>query len=88
MHSDPELVVSTPIEVGQTKRKTGPAFERHYSTAEIGELWNISADFVRDLFRDEPGVVALERTGSRRYVTYRIPESVMLRVHNQMVRRS
>ena len=57
--------------------------ERHYSPAELGELWNLSADTVRRMFEQEPGVLVFEnpvRSSSRRFRTLRIPESVAERV--------
>jgi hypothetical protein len=61
-----------------------PAFERHYSVAEIAALWNLSPDVVRRLFRNEPDVLAIGDSNpkhKRRYVTLAIPESVVARVH-------
>jgi hypothetical protein len=53
-------------------------FERHFSPRELAELWHLSADHIRALFLREPGVLI---TGSRKYRTMRIPESVAVRVH-------
>jgi hypothetical protein len=61
-------------------------FEKHYTPAEVAEIWGISVDMARDLFRGEEDVLKLERTGSKKYITLRIPESVMLRVHTRMSR--
>ena len=61
-------------------------FEKHYTPAEVAELWGISVDMARDLFRGEDDVLKLERTGSKEYGTLRIPESVLLRVHTRMSR--
>jgi hypothetical protein len=62
--------------------------ERHYTVAEIAQMWGLSQDFVRRLFEREPGVLVLgqERTryGKRRYRTLRIPESVVERVHRRL----
>ena len=61
--------------------------ERHYAVAEIAEMWNLSTDKVRDLFENEPGVVVLgERNPrhKRRYLTLRIPHSVVERVHARL----
>jgi len=62
--------------------------ERHYSPAEIAELWNLSADTVRKLFENEPGVLLIEgsvgRYRKRRYRTLRIPENVVERVHHRL----
>ena len=64
------------------------AFERHYSVDELAEIWSMSDDFVRRLFRDEPGVVIFfqYRPGKRTYRILRIPESVAGRVHRRMQR--
>ena len=61
--------------------------ERHYAVTEIAEMWNLSADKVRELFEDEPGVLVIgERNPrhKRRYVTLRIPQSVLERVHRRL----
>jgi hypothetical protein len=63
-------------------------FERHYSVDELTEIWDLSDDFVRRLFLNEPGVVVFfkQRPGRRVYRTLRIPESVVQRVHRRMTR--
>ena len=61
--------------------------ERHYAVVEIAQLWNLSADKVRELFQNEPGVLVIgERSPrrKRRYVTLRIPQSVLERVHSRL----
>jgi hypothetical protein len=66
-----------------------PAFaEKHYSAAEIAELWGLSVDSVRRIFAREPGVLMIRndgrRVGKRNYVTLRIPAPVAERVHRRM----
>ncbi len=65
-----------------------PSIERHYSPAEIGELWCLSPDSVRKIFENEPGVLVLRnmapRRGKRSYTTMRIPASVIERVHRRL----
>jgi|HubBroStandDraft_4_1064222.scaffolds.fasta_scaffold893250_2 hypothetical protein len=61
--------------------------EPHFTVAEVAELWNLSRDAVRDIFRHEDGVLAtgtVKLRGTRGYVTLRIPASVLERVHRQM----
>lgn len=61
--------------------------EKHFAPTEIAELWGVSPDLVRDLFRKEPGVLRLERPGTRfkrSYSTLRIPESVLDRVYTRL----
>jgi len=62
---------------------------KHYSPAEVGQLWGLSADTVRRVFQKEPGVLLIgdsSRRGKRRYLTMRIPASVMERVHRRLTR--
>jgi hypothetical protein len=63
------------------------ARERHYSIQEVAEIWGLCENSVRELFRNEPGVLRIERPKSRYkrgYVTVRIPLSVLQRVHRRM----
>lgn len=60
-------------------------YDRHYTPAELGKLWNLSADTVRRMFESEPGVLVFEnpvRSSSRRSRTLRIPASVAERVYS------
>jgi hypothetical protein len=64
--------------------ETSVHIERHYAVAEIAEMWNLSADKVREIFKNEPGVLVIGEQSprhKRRYVTLRIPHSVLERVH-------
>jgi hypothetical protein len=61
--------------------------ERHYSVADVGEMWNLSPQVIRELFEREPGVLVIGDDGTRskrRYRTLRIPETVMERVHRRL----
>jgi hypothetical protein len=64
--------------------------ERHYTLSEIAAMWNLSHDFVRRLFQSEPGVLIMGReeptSSRRRYAIYRIPESVVERIHRRLSR--
>lgn len=63
------------------------AFERHFSVNEVAEMWNISDDTVRRLFRDEPGVLHIANPHSRLkrgYEMLRIPKSIVLKVHEKL----
>jgi hypothetical protein len=61
--------------------------EKHYSVNELAVLWNLSKQTIRRLFQDEPDVVRIGEKGVRHrraYVTLRIPESVVRRVHQRL----
>lgn len=67
------------------------ALERHYGVRDVAEMWHVSDDTVRKLFRDEPGVLAIgseESRFKRGYLTLLIPESVVKVVHRKHRRRS
>jgi hypothetical protein len=75
----------------QLQIETSVHIERHYAVTEIAEMWNLSADKVRELFEDEPGVLVIgERSPrhKRRYITLRIPQSVLERVHRRLSSKS
>jgi hypothetical protein len=86
--SDPAAVLAEKPLVAELSNHANPgAFEKHFTVEEIAALWQVSKDTARRLFTREPGVVALTNTrlsSRRRYVTLRIPESVVERVHRQL----
>jgi hypothetical protein len=74
------------VKVGDKIKPSDPALseEKHYTPSEIAKLWGVSVDLIRDNFRKESGVLALDRTGRGKYITMRVPESVMERVHRRL----
>jgi transcriptional regulator GlxA family with amidase domain len=65
----------------------GLALEKHYSVSELAQLWGLSQKSIRRIFLNEPGVVKWghdESRFKRAYITVRIPESVVQRVHRRM----
>ncbi len=77
-----------PIAV-KTEIAADAALERHYSVAQIAELWGWSDTKVREVFSDEPGVLQSKlraplRAHKREKVTLAIPESILLRVHRRL----
>jgi hypothetical protein len=64
------------------------ACERHYKPQEIADLWGWSVKTVIRTFREESGVLKIERPGTRTKRSYSqisVPESVLLRVHQRLV---
>jgi len=61
--------------------------ERHYSPADLAKVWSVDVETIRNLFRNEPGVLKIGEKAPRHkrpYLTLRIPESVALRVHKRL----
>ena len=61
--------------------------ERHFTVAELSKRWFFSANTIRHLFSQEPGVVKIARphTRSKRgYTSMRIPERIAERVHRRL----
>ena len=76
-------VASTTGGINPTPTQALP-FEQHFSPAGLGRLWSLSPDFIRDRFRNEPGVLCIDRPETchkQGYTTLRIPKSVAARVH-------
>ena len=70
----------------QQERPYSIALERHYSVGEIVALWGLSEKVVRKIFEKEDGVLVWgheETRSKRQYQTLRIPESVLIRVHQR-----
>lgn len=67
-----------------------PLEERHYTVAELAEMWNFSSEFVRQIVRGEPGVTEWVRqaAGRRRYSVLRVPQSVAERVYQRALARA
>ena len=59
------------------------AFEKHYTIAQLSELWNCSKETMRRLVRLEDDVLKL--VGPNGKVGYRIPESVARRIHAKLI---
>lgn len=60
---------------------------QHFTVADLARAWKLSPDCVRELFADEPGIIAIGNTRSsrrRRYVTIRIPAEVAERVYKRL----
>lgn len=63
------------------------ALEKHYTVKQIAELWSLSPGVVRSLFKDRADVLKIghgEKRYKRGYVTLRIPESVVQKVHAEL----
>jgi MarR-like DNA-binding transcriptional regulator SgrR of sgrS sRNA len=75
----------------QSVSQSALGLERHYSVGEIADRWSLSEKTIRRMFENEEGVLQWGSPETRRkrgYMTLRIPESVMLRVHRERARRA
>ncbi len=66
---------------------TPSAVEKHYAPGELAELWGVHPETIRNIFREEQGVLKIGDKNpkhKRPYITLRIPESVALRVHKRL----
>jgi hypothetical protein len=62
------------------------AAEEHYTPDELAALWGVSAETIRNVFRNEPGVLRVGQANGkkRKYILMRIPESIAERVHKRL----
>ena len=66
------------------------SIEKHFTPDQLGKMWNFSGSTIRDLFREEPGVLIIDRPEKmhkRGYCSMRIPASVAERVHQRLCMR-
>ena len=63
------------------------ALEPHYAPGDLARLWGLSSNFIRNRFKDEKGVIVIDRPEElhkRAYSTIRIPRSVAVRIHEKL----
>jgi hypothetical protein len=71
-------------------RPQNPAFsidEKHFTATELAQAWGVSAETIRQIFRNEQGVLKIGKSGTRvkrGYFTLRIPMEVAERVHRRL----
>jgi hypothetical protein len=67
-----------------------PFEERHYTIAELAEMWKFSTEFVRQIVSGEPGVTewVRQQPGRRRYRVIRVPQSVVERLYRRALTRA
>jgi hypothetical protein len=61
--------------------------EQHYAPADLAKMWGVSVQTIRELFKDEEGVLKIGSDGTRSrraYKTLRIPHSIAERVHTRL----
>lgn len=61
--------------------------EKYYTPDELSELWAVSTETIRSIFRNEPGVLKIGKPGTRNkraYFTLRIPADVAERIHTRL----
>jgi len=72
---------------GRTYKNCMVVEERHYTPTDLAKIWSVDVETIRNLFRNEPGVLKIGEKAPRHkraYLTLRIPESVALRVHKRL----
>lgn len=81
------LALDPTLEEAEDAKATDLCRERHYSVAELAQLWNLSEKTIRRMFEKEPGVLqwgGKETRFKRAYTTLRIPETVASRIHRRL----
>jgi len=59
--------------------------EEHYRIADIVPLWGFGRETVRQLLKDEAGVLKLALGVKGANSTYSVPDSVLKRIHNRLL---
>ena len=67
-----------------------PAFgvaDPHFTPQQLADAWGVDVETIRNIFRDEPGVLKIGEKNprhKRQYLTLRIPKDVAERVHARL----
>jgi hypothetical protein len=74
---------------GKAKSKRARPVEGDYTVSQLAEEWGFSTDKIRELFRNEPGVLKMKdekasKKRKRSYVTLRIPPELAQRVKRRL----
>jgi len=77
------LSVTRALKRAVNDNPTPVALERHYTVAEVAQLWGVSKNTVRRIFKDVPGVLRIgsRKPRTRKYQTISIPERVLTATH-------
>lgn len=59
------------------------AADKHYTPQELAVLWGVDVETIRNIFREEPGVLKISNASKLR-TTLRIPQGVAERVHRRL----
>ena len=61
-----------------------PAFEKHFRVSGLVRLWGYGRETVRQMVKDEPGVMVVRLGKKKAHAIYSIPESVARRIHTRL----
>jgi len=56
-------------------------FEKHYRVSEVARMWGLGRETIRQLFKDEPGVLKVKLGKKGAHTSMSIPASIVARVH-------
>jgi hypothetical protein len=65
----------------------GIEVEKHFTPAQLAEVWNVAPNTIRRVFENEDGVLIFgteESRTRRRHKSMRIPQSVAAKVHRRL----
>lgn len=73
------------------QKPSGRSGEQHFTPEELAPLWGVHANTIRNLFAREADVIRIGRRedepgrkGRRKYVSMKIPQTVVERVHKKL----
>ena len=75
------------IVIAQDVQPRAQFTEQHYAPTELAQIWGVSVQTIREIFKAEEGVLKIGSDGTRNrrgYKTLRIPDSVAKRVHARL----
>ena len=59
--------------------------EKHYRIGELARLWGLGRETIRQMIKDEPGVVKVRMGKKKAHTLYTVPESIARRIHTRSI---
>jgi hypothetical protein len=60
-------------------------FEKHYRISDLAHLWGLGRETVRQLVKDDPGVIKIRMGRKKAHTVYSVPESAARRIHTLLL---
>jgi hypothetical protein len=59
--------------------------EKHFRVGELAELWGLGRETLRNLVKDDPGVLKIRMGRKKANTTYSVPASAAQRIHTRLL---
>jgi hypothetical protein len=73
------------VQYGWWQMSENAAFEKHFRIGDLARMWSLGRETVRNLVKDDPGVIKIRMGRKKAHTVYSVPESAALRIHTRLL---